>query len=100
MRNGDNHWVRLPTAVQILQNNIAWEMYPNPAKESIFIKIPENLNNSVKLTICDALGREIKKISLNQSSEISLDGISSGIYFVNLISKNGISTAKVLEVLR
>ena len=100
MRNGDNHWVRLPTAVQSLQNNIAWEIYPNPATASLFVKIPENLNNSVKLTICDALGREIKKISLNESSEISLDGISSGIYFVNLISENGISTAKVLEVLR
>ncbi len=89
--------VNVPAASDfVLQQN-----YPNPFNPSTMIKysVPEASN--VKLTMYDALGRQVKVLSNeymeagNYSYTLNADGLSSGVYIVRLSA--GISN-KVIKI--
>lgn len=75
------------------QNNIL--LYPNPAKERIYI------NTSIpikKITICNFLGQEIKNYNtLQVQSSIDISGLNEGVYFVKIYTEKAVHTTKIIK---
>ncbi len=59
-------------------------IYPNPAHEVVYI---ENNEQFIQLEVIDVLGRQIKSFKNAVPKEISVSEWSSGIYFLNFLSK-------------
>jgi hypothetical protein len=63
---------------------------PNPASDFVRLSLPENTLHNGEFVLRDALGREIRRASFNgTSAEIQREGLSSGIYFVEIL-ENGV----------
>jgi len=60
--------------------------YPNPAKSNITVKI--NSNSECNLKIFDILGREKYKSTFTNKTEINVEGLNKGVYFVEIINNN------------
>lgn len=79
------------TLLDINSNEISgFEYYPNPVTNSLIIKAPNTIDT---ITIIDALGKKVLHKNINSlSSEVDLNTISSGLYFMK-VSVNGKSNA-------
>lgn len=74
------------------------KLYPNPASEYVTISFAETTQN-YEVIIYDALGKEVlQKVvdQVNSEERISLEGIATGIYYVNIHSGSSSSTKKLL----
>jgi PKD repeat protein len=67
------------------------EIYPNPAKDKLFIK---NIHNSTKITISNMIGEIIYHNSFNNTALIDVSTYKNGIY---LIRFNGVEIPQVLK---
>ena len=73
-------------------------MYPNPAKNIIYINLRKDFNTLSNILITDVLGKEIYKFTpTNDEMEIDISKLSDGIYFVKLSSEKGIFTQKFIK---
>jgi len=73
-------------------------IFPNPAYDGFFIEASYQtyMSGSV-ITVYDVLGREILKMPLTQQkTRIETKGWQKGLYIVNIITKNGINTGKLM----
>ena len=79
-----------------------YQNYPNPFNPSTRIKYQVSSIEKVSLVVYDMLGREITTLVNEVKSpgtyEVEFDGskLSSGIYFVRMVSLNFISTKKIM----
>ena len=74
-------------------------VYPNPAKNDVFIKFEKN--GKYNVTIFDMSGREVKNfgeiITVNSNVQLPINGLLPGKYIIN-ISQKGVSYSKELIV--
>jgi glucose/arabinose dehydrogenase len=79
------------------QNGLS--IYPNPAENSFTIK-NANLLNLYELSIYDSMGKRvaIKKMDNLESTTVSIDNLSPGLYFVSVKELNGGSFTSKLVV--
>ena len=72
-------------------------IYPNPTQNIVNIQ-SEGAMQSVEVT--DMNGKRLMLVELNEekSTSINLEALSSGIYLINVISENGISTERVSKL--
>ena len=73
-------------------------VYTNPSFTGSFTAtILSSSDNQIQIFITDIVGEKIKEISIatNKPSEINLD-VPNGIYFLSVITMNGIVTKKVI----
>lgn len=75
-----------------------FEFYPNPAQEDITIMYDSKDQTSLQIT--DALGKTVVNKSIFSGSKIILNELNNGVYFVQLITKEGIVERKKLIVKR
>ncbi len=63
-------------------------IYPNPAKDEVFIRTEKtNLNRSVSVTIYSANGRVNKSLSnITKDTSIRIDDLNTGLYFIMISS--------------
>ncbi len=74
-----------------------FEVFPNPVSNIINV-ISKNNNAINELTISDVNGRVVKTIKNEDlDSEINIEELKSGIYFLKAISNSGSSTSKILK---
>lgn len=77
-------------------------LFPNPAAEAVMLNLNEYAGLPAKVSVLDALGRMIKTVDLGQEApyiyELSLDGIASGHYFVELRVEGHAAILKKLAV--
>ncbi|MCF6213009.1 MAG: BspA family leucine-rich repeat surface protein [Flavobacteriaceae bacterium] len=73
---------------------ISLKLYPNPATEMIYLN--GDISKLQKLTIYSVQGKQVKSIHKN-FKEINVKLLSSGIYFVELMTKEGIRTIKLIK---
>lgn len=66
-------------------------IYPNPASDELFIKFSEHATNKIYYTITNMLGSQTGK-GLLQDDVISLQGIPSGLYLLQITSAHFHST--------
>lgn len=82
------------TGIETLSANPAVDVYPNPAKNVITINA--NLQE-YKMTIVDAQGRLMdEQTLLPDNNQISLNGYTSGIYYIHLSNDKNSITKKIV----
>jgi hypothetical protein len=85
-------------------NSVSLRIYPNPMKSECNVQyiIPENTN--VKISIYDISGRLIRKICHTDrccglyNEVLDLSGLSQGVYFIKLETKNCSEVKKIVFV--
>lgn len=79
----------------------AYNIYPNPARETINIDFTERITNSATVVLFDNLGKEIRQYNVKADQaqlSIGTENIKPGIYFIVLKTDKRISSSKVLIV--
>ena len=85
-----------PNDFQLLQN------YPNPFNPSTVIGYQISVSNHVSLKVYDAIGREVATLANEvkdagyYSTTFDASKLSSGIYFVRLISGDKVQMKKMM----
>jgi hypothetical protein len=93
--------INVPTDIDqpLKQAKIEFGLYPNPAKDNLYIDINNDLYEEIKYTIIDIHGR----IYINQlynNSEIDISSLPSGIYFIRINKGSGQSGTKKFVIIR
>ena len=80
--------------VKEILNDFNFTIYPNPANNHIFVKVPQK--SIVEIT--DVEGRVVKKIN-NNELEINVDlrDYSNGVYFIKVINDKGQAIKKIIK---
>jgi len=82
--------------------NLAFRIYPNPAKNKVMITVNDKNNRSqknIKVTILNSLGQIIENYTFVNSSGseyIDLNAYKEGIYFVRVHTDSGSGTVKLI----
>jgi len=80
-------------------------IYPNPAREVLYIDIPsfENLKH-LNIEICDLAGRTVRTVetqnfaSLQGNTTINVSTLPQGIYFVKIHTDKGVVTKRFIKM--
>jgi hypothetical protein len=78
----------------VIQNSLS--VYPNPATDKLFIKLPDNFN-AQQITITDALGRLVMRLNpddVAEPSTINIETLARGLYILSVINNRNILTTK------
>ena len=82
----------------------SFQVYPNPAKNHLFVEWSElNKNDPVEIVLSDLFGKIIRRETgtepfSSSKTQIDLSGISPGIYLLNISNGNRIvSTSKIVK---
>jgi hypothetical protein len=79
----------------VLAPSIA-KMYPNPATNEVTVSVDAKYNVTA-ISIFDISGREVIAKDASNNTTISLEGLESGYYFVNVITTEGTVTNKLIK---
>jgi len=79
--------ILLSTGIDPNRNQTGFTVYPNPAKDLIFV---EGVSGNSKIVIRNILGEVVKMVDSKhiQNGSISVSGMSKGIYFIYLQTEN------------
>jgi hypothetical protein len=73
------------------------KVYPNPAKDKIFIEKKNTSNREISLEIRSLTGSLVKSLKYkSENTEINIADLSSGIYILNIASDNCLQTEKLV----
>jgi len=79
------------------QNALGISIFPNPAKDNVTIDWDKGLMSNPNIEIVDIYGRTIvNEMLTDKSNNISLQGFSTGVYFIRITSGATIYTSKLL----
>lgn len=82
-----NFSIGIANSIESIGNAISWELYPNPARDVLFIKADQLSDSSIDIRVFSAIGKEIRtEIETGTKGEyrISLDSFSQGLYLLEL----------------
>ncbi|MDB0040722.1 S8 family serine peptidase [Algibacter sp.] len=80
-----------------LDNDLNINIYPNPAKDKFYLKLPSG-DNLVTLHLYDILGKEINNYSVSQSNNIvDIAYLPKGIYLIKLEINTISKTFKLIK---
>lgn len=101
-----NHWTSFTCAFPFSSNGLntsvnalnAFELkvYPNPASQVVFITAIEEAGIA---TLYNAIGQPVRSITLQQGTvtqPLNIDGLSSGMYLLQVKTKTGTAVQKVM----
>ncbi|WP_207430487.1 carbohydrate-binding protein [Sabulibacter ruber] len=77
-------------------------VYPNPTTDKVQVRIGQQITGEVNLVLLDAAGRTLDSITLTKGTEevtqtISLEKVTSGLYFIQLRANGVREVRKVLK---
>jgi hypothetical protein len=91
-------WVIIDPAligISEFDNGYGIFVYPNPAASTVIIG--NSFNNSIMILISDSRGSVVyQHTSDSRETEIQIDGFSEGVYFVSIVTNNGVSNRKLI----
>lgn len=85
--------LQLADGVEDLNGNFNLQVYPNPAKESIQLNLPSNIQK-FQLRIVSNEGRCVKQM-FTDSRNILVNDLAAGYYIIEVISESGIARTKI-----
>lgn len=93
----------VPLAVnEIAPESFFFEVYPNPARDHVFIDLPSDLKNNVSVSIFDHVGRKVqeKRYSAAENGTIKLEliGYRAGIYIIAISDETSVASRKLMVV--
>lgn len=82
-------------------NGVNFNLYPNPNNGTLNLAFGKEMSNGVNVEVHDLSGRLIKTISMDRASanetyNIDLNDLSSGSYFVRIVSEGQTATTKII----
>ena len=85
------------TSVKEIDNNIFFEMYPNPASSSVTVNLVNGLDN-VSIELVDIQGRLIASYNnvTGALMKVDLSSVSNGVYCIKVSSEGTIQTEKLI----
>ena len=91
-----------PNATIDIFTNDAIDIYPNPASDMIKVKFTLKKAMNTEVFITDNLGRVVKKVGmqnniLDYSGNVDISDFEKGIYFLNVKTKYGTRTKKIVK---
>lgn len=103
------NWIGLTTAMRLNTNpniagidddieNFGFGMYPNPTDDRFNIVFDKNIDVET-VTVVDVTGKQLLARSVSSQmtlQRLDVSGFSAGVYFVNVTTKNGIATQKLI----
>ncbi len=85
------------TAINTMEENAIFELFPNPANQSITLKMGDRSGHAFEVKIVNSLGMEVyETIMQKERLQIDLSGFESGIYYVILQNEDERSIRKLL----
>ncbi len=87
----------VPSAISQTEKTDLINLYPNPAEDYFNLLLESEENEELNLGIYNCLGQLVKTNNIQVKSgknsfQLSLDGVSTGSYFVQIASKDGMNT--------
>jgi hypothetical protein len=101
LTHGFQQQILITAVEENLETVVKVTIYPNPASDNINIIFEEPLDNEVKLYLLDSQGRLIKTDVIENATtetEINLQNIASGVYYLKLIKGNLSNVYKVVKL--
>ncbi len=91
--------VAIDTTIGIEENeNVRFEVYPNPAKEKLTIELAENWQNTA-IKIFDVTGREVLTyLFRTKQASIDVSGFAAGVYTAVLLQNEGVVARKKIII--
>ncbi|QRR04255.1 T9SS type A sorting domain-containing protein [Dyadobacter sandarakinus] len=83
-------------SVEPSQQDLVWQIYPNPAAEQLEISFRNPTTGTVTLANAKGQGVQSKALVAQTSLRLNLSALPAGIYIVSLIQKNGITMSRKL----
>jgi Zn-dependent metalloprotease len=82
-----------PNSINPILENDKLSIYPNPAKDLIYIQLNENIKTPIDIEITNTLGENVlsKKITQSISNNLyslNIEHLSSGVYYIKTRDKN------------
>ncbi|MGO3708254.1 MAG: T9SS type A sorting domain-containing protein [Mesonia hippocampi] len=78
------------------------KVYPNPAQTAVNISLPNHTSQMLTIKLYDVLGKEIKTITQTVAADLRfpLDGITAGVYFLELKPKNHSGKGQMVKLIK
>ncbi|WP_210488995.1 carbohydrate-binding protein [Rufibacter aurantiacus] len=75
-----------------------WSVFPNPTIDRVQVRVGSQVEGTVQIDLIDTAGRTIKQMSITKGTEeitqtVSLENLTSGLYFIRLRG-NGVNEIK------
>lgn len=88
------------TTIEKLEEDLVWKVFPNPSRNYLNIDLPSDRQIFQKLLIQDWQGKVVYQQTNVERGllQINTNLFPKGLYFVNLITDEGISSKKFLKV--
>lgn len=91
------------SAQEILEQDHAFSLYPNPAQDKVFLTL-DQVWGAVRVQVGDAAGRIVLQKTLRAdgylNAEVDLLGLKSGLFFLNLQLPGGLTHSEKLLLSR
>lgn len=85
------------TGIPFSKNNPTINLYPNPASDIVYLNSNSTGNTDLTLTIYDVIGKLISSETLMENQQqINIGGLSKGVYFVEIKSKDWLENQKLI----
>jgi len=82
---------------EITKSTSNLNIYPNPAANWVTINLANN-KEIAKVIITNILGEVVKTTLINgESRQLSIEGLSNGIYFVSVETSNQVTTKSLVK---
>jgi carboxypeptidase T len=72
-----------------------WTIYPNPASTEVMITSKNN--QKAKIVVRDVLGKVVLMQSISGAENLSLLGLESGLFFLEIHSENSVETHRLIK---
>lgn len=79
------------------------DVYPNPAKEEVWLKFQLSTSSSVVIELYDLSGKQLRQIAQQTVYEagkhqylLDISNLTSGLYWISLKTKDGVLTKKLM----
>lgn len=74
-------------------------VYPNPTSSNFSINL-EDFSNAAMLVVYNTLGAKVKELNITKSTElVEVDRIGKGLYFLNILNREGVIIANSSVIL-
>ncbi len=96
--DGQEFWSHIVQIKNALENNIVFNIYPNPAIDKVQLDFKSDLDEIVVITVMDVNGKLVKHLidpQMNgKSFEIDIRDLKNGLYFIDITDINGVSASR------
>ncbi len=86
----------------VMDNSSGIKVYPNPAKDMLYISLPENMKDEISLNLYDSYGKTVMNCIVNDISrngntiQLNISKLPSGIYSLSVKGNNGTFAKKII----